>query len=107
MGEGESLNDRVEQIKAQLTGSDQAILFADKLLQCGYHAVHRDRYDLPGYVIRELAVFRITPGFPRISEGQLPEGVGRVSYDLDLAACGAWKVSPDELTSVLGPRVPP
>jgi hypothetical protein len=100
-GSGESLNDRVDQIKAQLTGSDQAMLFADKLLQSGYHAVHRDRYEYPGYVIRELAVFRVAPDFPRISEGHLPAGVGRVSYDLDLAACGAWKVSPETLTSGL------
>jgi hypothetical protein len=102
-GSAESLNDRVELIKAQLAGSDQAMLFADKLLQCGYHAVHSDRYEFPGYVIRELAIFRITPDFPRITEDRLPAGVGRVSYDLDLAACGAWKVSPETLTSDLQP----
>lgn len=100
-GSGESLNYQVDQIKTQLTGSDQAIPFADKLLQCGYLAVHKDRYELPGYAIRELAVFRVTPGFPRISEDDLPVGVGRVSYDLDLAACEAWKVSPETLTSDL------
>jgi hypothetical protein len=100
-GSGESLNDRVELVKTQLTGSDQAMLFADKLLQCGYHAVHRDRYELPGYAIRELAVFRVRPDFPRICEGDLPAGVGRVSYDLDLAACGTWQVSPEMLTSDL------
>lgn len=100
-GSGESLNSRVDEIQALLTGSDYAIPFTDKLLQYGYHALHKNRYEVPGYTIRELAVFRIEPDFPRISEDHLPLGVGRVSYDLDLAACEAWKVSSETLTSAI------
>jgi Putative PD-(D/E)XK family member, (DUF4420) len=100
-GSGESLNYQVDRIRAQLTGTIQAVSFADKLLQCGYLTVHKDRYEMPRYAMRELAVFRITADFPRISEDSLPLGVGRVSYDLALAACEKWKTTPEMLTSEL------
>lgn len=100
-GSGESLNYQVDRIRAQLVGAVQAVSFDDKLLQCGYLAVHKDRYDTPGYSMRELGVFRITADFPRISEGSLPLGIGRVSYDLSLAVCEKWKTTPEVLTSEL------
>jgi hypothetical protein len=100
-GPGESLNYQVDRIRTQLAGTVQAVSFADKLLQYGYLAVHEDRYDMPRYAMRELAVFRITADFPRISEDSLPLGVGRVSYDLSLAACEKWKIAAEMLTSDL------
>jgi putative PD-(D/E)XK family protein DUF4420 len=100
-GWGESLNHQVRRIRDQLAGKVEAASFADKLLQRGYLAVHRDRYEIPRYVIRELAIFRVAPDFPRISNDRLPTGIGRVSYDLDLAACKAWKISPEMFMSDL------
>ena len=100
-GSAESLNDQVDQIQAAAHGQRPGDTVRGQAPAVRLPAVHRDRYEFPGYAIRELAVFRVTPDFPRISEDHLPAGVGRVSYDLDLAACEAWKVSPETLTSDL------
>jgi hypothetical protein len=73
----------------------------DRLLEYGYADVHRYRYDHTRYTVRELWVLEVADGFPRITELDLPEGVGRVRYQLSLTACADWRRTPDDLRAAL------
>jgi hypothetical protein len=100
-GSGQSLNNLVDEIRSCVSGSAAALVLHDKLLEYGYADVHRYRYDVPLYYLRELRVYLVGEGFPRITEQDLPVGIGRVTYTLALTACEPWRSSPDEIIVTL------
>jgi hypothetical protein len=100
-GSGESLNDMVDGVMEGLASDLVRFTLRDKLLQYGYADVHRRKYDRPLYSVRELQVFRVEGAFPRLTEGTLPPGVGRVSYTLALNACDAWRSSAEDIKASL------
>jgi hypothetical protein len=93
-----SLNASVERIRRTL--SDRAELlhaFDERLALLGYGPVHRDRYDAPIRVVAE-ELFRVDGQFPRLTrssfvEGEVPSGVDRIGYDLELVACVRWRIA--------------
>ena len=95
-GKGSTLNDSVDSILDALA-LEAVPLFRDRLLRYGYFDQHSDRYNGVVYVIREVAVFRVEEGFPRILEKDLVPGVGSVTYRLALSACEPWRRALDEL----------
>ena len=46
-------------------------------------------------------LFAVTARFPRIVEQDMPEGIGRVHYDLAIAACSAHRVDIDPVLATL------
>jgi hypothetical protein len=98
-GSGETLNGLVDQIRDQLMNTPHLPVFVDKLLSYGYSEVHRAIYERPHYTLRQLFCFQVGLGFPRVTESDLPEGVGRVTYHLSLNALDPWRVDPDEMIS--------
>ncbi len=96
-GGGQTLNELVDEIRSEF-GSDEArLLFRDKLLSYGYAAAHRTKYDGTRYSLRELAIYEVKEGFPRLVEADMPGGVGEVRYLLALTACEPWRCAPEVL----------
>jgi hypothetical protein len=100
-GGGQTLNELVEEVAEALTADDIRLLFRDKLLEYGYATTHRARYELVRYSLRQLAVYEVEAGFPRIVEADLPNGVGQVRYVLALTACEPWLSTPERLRDVV------
>ncbi len=67
-----------------------------KLGQRGYSPAGRDQSAVP-YRIVEEGLYEVREAFPRLIRASfadgLPNGINRVSYQLDMAACAAFRVS--------------
>jgi hypothetical protein len=100
-GGGQTLNELTDELLGLVPDETTRLLLRDKLLEYGYADVHRRRYDTTRYTVRELSIFKVGEGFPRLTEHDMPNGVGRVRYTLALTACDPWRSSPDELTDAL------
>ncbi len=92
---GESLPKIVASLRSAVAGGPVAALFEDRLLDAGFADMHLANYAHTGYTVREANVFTITDGFPRITEHELPSGLGGVSYSLTIAACLPFLADPD------------
>jgi hypothetical protein len=91
-GSGETLPVFVERLRDRLEGGAGSVGFEDALFAAGYHDAHAHRYQV-GYTIRSSDVFEVSPGFPRLTEADCPDGLGDVHYSLELGALAAFKVA--------------
>jgi Putative PD-(D/E)XK family member, (DUF4420) len=66
--------------------------FDTTLLRAGYLDAHRQLYEEPRYSLREIHVYEVIDGFPRITEKDIPSGVGAVSYRIQVAALATFAV---------------
>ena len=99
---GTSLPGIVGELRAMLAGN--AIALADsesRLIERGYFDLHAPRYEGRRRTVRSEQSFRVGDGFPRLTEGMLPQGVGEVSYALSLSACAPYTASMVDILSVL------
>lgn len=95
---GETLNDLVDNLFEMLSDSPAAYnLFRLKLFEAGYFDNHRYIYVETGYSIRQETIYRITDDFPKITEAQIPSGIGDVRYSLVVSANDNWILSEDIL----------
>jgi hypothetical protein len=99
-GGGETLNDAVRDSRALMAGARLQTL-DEKLVDYGYFDADRDLYESRRYVLRRTLWHKVDPGFPRLVSGDLPEGVGRVTYLLSIDAAAAWRINDDGLASLL------
>lgn len=65
-------------------------VFRLKLLEAGYFEVHLHLYTGTDYSIRQKNIYRITDDFPKISEAQIPSGVGDIRFSLIVSANEDW-----------------
>jgi len=99
---GECLPGLVADLRSRLAGEGQALeFFDDRLLEAGYLDADAPRYEARRFTLRREMTFRITRGFPRLTERDLPEGLGDVSYALSLPACGPFAVTPEAMLATL------
>jgi hypothetical protein len=102
VGNGESLNSLVDDVLKLLKENTMASnLFKLKLLESGYYDAHRPLYEERGYTIRQENMYQVSGNFPRITEGQIPIGVGDVRYSVVLSESEEWRVNQDTLFSVI------
>lgn len=90
-GEGAfTLNSLTEQIRTNLGDASPATRerFEGLLFSAGY--LHHEYYD--GLVFQRVATssYRIAEGFPRLRPGDIPPGIQRVTYQLELEACAPF-----------------
>lgn len=102
-GGGERLPEIVDSIRKILSKTPPTSrLFEDKLLDEGYMEAHADLYR-SGYAFRNVRVYQVRPGFPRVLESDLKPGVGDVSYSVVLSACESFKSSLEEALQNISP----
>lgn len=89
---GESLPQRVLKIRDLAREAGCLHELEEKLLGAGYLDEQSDLYRR-GYVLRSFHVYRVTAGFPRLLEEDLPEGIGDVTYSLSLAVAKPFELS--------------
>lgn len=98
---GETLPAIVESMRGLVASSVAGPVFEDRLFECRYVDVHEPLYRHTGYTLREMSVFEVRDGFPRIIEADLADGVGGVHYKLAIAACGSFRVADDGAVTAL------
>lgn len=98
VGNGETLNELVTEVSKMLEDSTMASnLFKLKLLESGYYENHIPLYEDKGYTIRQENLYRVNGNFPRITESQIPSGVGDVKYSIVLSESEEWRVTKEIL----------
>lgn len=98
----ETLPEMVASVRELVLDSGAEVEFEDLLLESGYIDLHAPRYAGTGYTLRESRIFRVAPGFPRLTEADLPEGVGGLRYRLAIAACVPFEVPVDAVRGLIG-----
>lgn len=83
-----------EKIKSDFSA---ASAFGNALLQRSYLDVQAWRYEKTGYVVREANVFRVTGDFPRLTERDLPAGVGDVKYSIGVTECRKFSIPMEDV----------
>jgi hypothetical protein len=73
--------------------------FETSLLERGYLDGQAWRYQRTGYVIRESNMFRVTGEFPRLTERDLPLGVGDLTYSVSVSECKKFTVPIEEVVA--------
>lgn len=82
--------------------AEAADLFDERLAACGYLPVHASAYT-DRFVAEQVALYRVRPGFPRLSASQMPAGVENVHFSIQLAALGEFAVDP---VGIIGSSAP-
>jgi hypothetical protein len=77
-------------------------LFEEKLFESGYLDMHSERYNVPMYSIREFNLFGVVEGFPRITENDLPDGVGDVKYSIMISECKHFLRQEKDVLQLIG-----
>jgi hypothetical protein len=90
-----SLNDAVLRIERELTDADAMEAFSGKLAGFGYAPLNE--YDSPRLQVSSTRVYRVTEPFPRLMRSRLPEGVVKVSYDIELEAIAPFVCDIEEV----------
>ena len=102
-GNGETLNTLIESIFDLLSEKTMATnLFKLKLMESGYFEMHKPFYDELGYTVRQENIYSVTGDFPRITEQQIPKGVGDVRYSIVLTESELWRINEDDLFGRIG-----
>lgn len=101
-GSGISLNAIIDEIFELLESSERALsLFKSKLLDVGFFDIHKHLYASRVYSIRDSHVYRITDTFPKITERDIPLGVGDVKYSIILTNTDEWETKIEKLLTDL------
>ena len=101
-GAGETLPARVARLRQNLGGDPAALaLFEESLETAGYFDLHAGRYESVGFTSRGTHLYRVSEGFPRLTEASLVPGVGNVQYLISASACAGFQVSLSELADRL------
>lgn len=74
-----------------------ASLFEAKLLRAGFVPGAPHDLDDRGFTVRRTDAFRVSDGFPRLVESDLPAGVSEVGYTLNLSAAVPFRVTLPEI----------
>lgn len=95
---GESLNEAVDNLMQALIRSPNAYnCFQLKIMEAGYFDIHRHLYAETGYSLRQEHIYKITHDFPKITEANVPLGVGDVRYSIIVPANDDWTLNETEL----------
>lgn len=89
---GETLPAMVDSLRRQVSAQPSANRrLEEQLLAARYLDNHAHDYRT-GFACRDARAFEVDEGFPRLTEGDLPDGVGDVNYGVSLDACAEWQV---------------
>jgi len=90
ISQGISPVELVKQLRQELVSTLVALTEFDiRLAELGY--TDRPEYEHLRFAVQNIRYYPVTEAFPRIMLSQLPAGVSRVTYDLDLLQCGQYR----------------
>jgi len=99
---GQSLPMLILTIRNLVVADSRAFgVLQDQLFSAGWLDVHAHRYEAWRWTVRIEHTFQVTDEFPRLTESDLPAGVGDVNYALSLDACEPFKVAPNMMLQAL------
>lgn len=90
-----SLNGLVQSIESEIQDHEAIELFYDKLAKAGYVELHE--YDSPEFIISEDSLYLVTEEFPRLVRSELPDGITKVRYELELERIGQFQTENEVL----------
>ena len=90
-----SLASVVARIRLTLAGSPLVDHFEDRLMQIRYF--DHPEYDRKYYLISPPDFYEVRDGFPRITADAVPQGVRKVNYGVEIAACLPFTAIPNWL----------
>lgn len=88
-----SLNMLVNMIETALKEAASIERFTASLAAYGYG--YMLDYDQPRFVVTDIRSYRIADGFPRLVRSELPDGVMRVAYDIQLESIDKFRCEND------------
>lgn len=100
-GGGETLPTMVAAVRGLAAGGPAETQLSDSLLDAGYADHHAELYMQVGYALRRLSILSVGDGFPRITEKDLDDGVGSVTYKLVIDACRDHEIEQATLEQTL------
>jgi hypothetical protein len=68
--------------------------FQIKLAKYGYNEALKDKYTI-GFSLFNVKFYEVREGFPRLLEGNLPDGVGDLKYSVVVSACTPFEIITD------------
>jgi hypothetical protein len=86
---GYSLNPLVEEILNSFALESDRDLFLDKLAQAKY--AYSEIYDNYVYNVVKMEKYRVTDDFPRFKHDDLPRGIVKVKYEIELSVIEKFK----------------
>ncbi len=95
---GQSIPALVSLIKEKLVDQYRALDYLEEgLINVGYSDIHAEEYEKMKLQVREGCLFEVKDDFPRLSENtiQMPPGVERIEYEINLDAFNHLIVSKD------------
>lgn len=101
---GQTLPDLVKMTGEALVNDAEAErLFLERLLKAGYFDAHAARYSRR-FFLQESFFLQVTNDFPRIVSGNIPKGIRKVMYEIDLDRVPCMKTDLDEVLKKLGEK---
>jgi hypothetical protein len=85
----QSLNEIVAAVQTQLAEAEAIEAFDRKLVAHGYAPL--PDYDQPRFVVSDVHSYRVVEEFPRLVRSQLPTGIDRVAYDIQLETIALYE----------------
>ncbi|MES2592196.1 MAG: PD-(D/E)XK motif protein [Bacteroidota bacterium] len=73
--------------------------FQIKLAKYGYNEVLADKYTI-GFSVFETKFFEVVDGFPKLLQGNLPNGIGDLKYSVVVAACTPFEIETNILNQI-------
>lgn len=81
---GQSLPELVAEMRDVAAGDAEAVrLLSERLIAAGYFDAHADRY-VRRVTLIEIRIVEVKDGFPRLTQGSVPLGITRATYEIDL-----------------------
>tara|TARA_B100000795_G_scaffold247519_1_gene213785 strand:- start:1029 stop:2030 length:1002 start_codon:yes stop_codon:yes gene_type:complete len=101
-GNGETLNQIILTIMRLLKGHSTAgNLFKMKLMQANYFTEESHLYLDMGYSIRQENIYGVNDSFPKITENDIPKGVGDVHYSIVLTESESWRIQIEDMFNII------
>jgi hypothetical protein len=75
--------------------------FEDGLANSGYLDLHAPLYEEHRWLVSDVRFFRVTGQFPRLTEANLPPGVGDIRYSIIADDLGAYEITSASAAAML------
>jgi len=99
---GQSLPEQVAEIRDVVSGDPEATrLLTERLIAAGYSDAHANNY-IRRFALIETIVFEVMEGFPRITPGNIPLGISKATYEIDLSKVTGPSISTADALKKLG-----